>query len=477
MGSNSWLEKYKPKKIRNIVCNRTAVKRVRNWLDNYNKYRIITRKNKGTSRKRGRGKKRDNKVEINRSCMLITGNHGVGKTVVIDLILKEYGYVIQRLDFNKLKKGMNISTIMNSHNIIDIIKNNKTQKIAIVVDEIESITSTTKKSCIIELQKSNDIHWYCPIIYISNNKHNKMLSDLKKHSYEVRFYTPYRDDMKKILYEIVRNEKINIKDFYVYDLILDHCQSDIRRLINTLFDIHNMYSNKCITEEVIKRYINTSQKKDIDIDLFTATSKMLYEYINIDNCLSYYESHKVLLPLMIHQNYIANILINQAKKNHNKKITRISECLSNGDVTENYIYSTQNWSMQGIHGFYTCAETSFHICDNMRKIPKKLNLKFSTDLNKTSIKKINKKNIINTNKCFTNMNIMDYIYINKIVKKLIKNGEIERCINIMKNYNIKIDHFKSLLKIDKIMMTKNCLSAKNNKEIQKYIDINNSAHT
>ena len=64
----------------------------------------------------------------------------------------------------------------------------------------------------------------------------------------------------------------------------------------------------------------------------------------------------------------------------------------------------------------------------------------------------------------------------KIIKELIKNNEIERSVNIMKNYNIKIDHIKSLLKIDKIMTTKNSLSAKHNKEIQKYININNSAY-
>ena len=346
MGKNTWLEKYKPQKIKNIVCNRTAVKQIRNWLNNYRKYRIIARKNKSISRKRGRGKK-NKKIEINRSCMLITGSHGVGKTIVTDVILKEYGYVTRRLDFNKLKKGMNISNIMNSRNIIDIIKNNKTQKMAIVVDEIESITSTTKKNCIIELQKSNDIHWYCPIIYISNNQHNKMLSDLKKHSYEVKFYKPYRTDIRKILYEIVRNEKINIKDFCVYDLILDHCQFDIRRLINILFDIHNMYSNKCITKEIIKRYKNISQKKDIDIDLFTESSQILYDpYKNIDNYLCLYESHKVLLPFMFKENYQPIIFATHAKKNWLEKITTISECLSKGDVIENHIYSTQNWSMQ-----------------------------------------------------------------------------------------------------------------------------------
>ena len=42
-------------------------------------------------------------------------------------------------------------------------------------------------------------------------------------------------------------------------------------------------------------------------------------------------------------------------------------------------------------------------------------LDFPMDLNRTSIQKINKKNILNANKCLSTMNIHDYIYINQIV--------------------------------------------------------------
>ncbi|AYV82145.1 MAG: replication factor C large subunit, partial [Homavirus sp.] len=107
-------------------------------------------------------------------------------------------------------------------------------------------------------------------------------------------------------------------------------------------------------------------------------------------------------------------------------------------------------------------------------------LKFTTDLNKTSIKKINKKNINNTNKCFKDMNIFDYIYINKIIRKLIENGNIKECVEILKEYDIKLEHIESLLKIDKIETTKSIglkkseklktnLSSKQKKEFSKYL--------
>ena len=47
------------------------------------------------------------------------------------------------------------------------------------------------------------------------------------------------------------------------------------------------------------------------------------------------------------------------------------------------------------------------------------------------------------------MNIFDFIYINKIVRSLVVQGKIEECVNILKNYNIEIEHIESLLKMQK----------------------------
>ena len=62
----------------------------------------------------------------------------------------------------------------------------------------------------------------------------------------------------------------------------------------------------------------------------------------------------------------------------------VTESISRGDVIETNIYTDQNWYLQDIHGFITCAETSYHI-NKYNKIKKKLyyNLSFSSDLNKT----------------------------------------------------------------------------------------------
>jgi hypothetical protein len=149
-------------------------------------------------------------------------------------------------------------------------------------------------------------------------------------------------------------------------------------------------------------------------------------------------------------------------------IKKVGESVSTGDVVENYIYGDQSWEMQEIHGFHTCAATSYYLSEKMES-SLEVDLTFTTDLNKTSIKKINKKNINKTNRCFKNMNIFDYIYINKIIRKLIDDNKIEECVYLMKDYGVKLEHIESLLKIDKIKNTKTALTSKQKKEFKKYL--------
>lgn len=464
-----WINKYKPKKVTELTTNTTAIKSIFSWLMSFDKMKNETLKYINNKKQKKQTEKTDKTVKTTKSefksCMLVTGGHGVGKSTTVEVILKELNYNVLNLDINILKSGKNVEDVINkimlTSNIMTIMNNGEVKKMAIMVDEIESITAAAEKTCVTTLQKINEQYWYCPIIFISNNQHNKLLSDIKKASFEVKLWPPFPSEMKKILVKICNMENIKIRSEYVINKIINHSQSDIRRLIFTLQDIQNAYGNKLINTDIIDEYCLMSNKKDIDIDLYKATEELLYDYTNIDNCLRLFETEKVLLPLMVHQNYPKRVISKyKSEEDQHKLIQKISESLSTGDVIENYIYGDQNWEMQEIHGFHTCVATSYHLCNGVEEDDTKVKLAFAIDLNKTSIKRINKKNIINTNKCFKTMNINDYIYINKIIRKLILENNIKECVKLLKNYNIKLEHIESLLKIDKIKNTKTSLTSR-----------------
>jgi len=84
-------------------------------------------------------------------------------------------------------------------------------------------------------------------------------------------------------------------------------------------------------------------------------------------------------------------------------------------------------------------------------------------LNKTSIKQINKKNIINADKHFLNMNVFDYIYITKILFNMINTNDLQLLGHFLHTYGITLDNIEPVLKIDKIGKCKGTISAKKKK--------------
>lgn len=494
ISSSSWIKKYTPNQISDIVGNYTQIQKIKSWLQYFEKYKeelkdikVLEKeipkpqtktkvKTKVKVKVKPKPKKRTKTIKApkNTYCsILITGNHGVGKTTLANIVMRELGYEIVLFNPTAVKttkksksKAYNIfSHLSRKNSVIDIINNTKNKNKCILIDELESISSSTDKQNVLNLLKDNEISYNFPIIFISNNKHNKLLSDIKKISLEIKIWPLDYSNIKKILMNITLKEDIKINSESVVQKLIDYSQYDIRRLINILQDVKNTFQTKIVSVNNLDNYLESSTKKDVSYDLYKATDGLLTSYKSIDESLKYYETEKVLLPLMIHENHVKYIYYNVDSEDKQIDLsTSIAEVMSAGDVIENYIYGDQNWDLQELHGFYTCTIPSFYYNKNKDDFIERVETRFPQDLNKTSIKKINKKNIDNTNKCLFNMTIDDFIYINRIVKHLLEQNRIEECAELLKPYKMTKDHIESLLKIDKIDNTKASLTARQRKK-------------
>lgn len=445
-----WTNKYNPHNSENLVSHKKAIDKINNWLKNYNK----------------------KKEKAN---LIIIGYHGIGKTTIANILLKEHEYIPSYLDFNKIKNNKHIneyiSSLTKGQNISNIMCKNIQEKRALVIDEIETITSTIEKKALETLRKNNEKNRYLPIIFISDNQHNKFLTSLKKNCTVVLLHPPKNHELMKILENIIDKENIFIVESDVKEKIVKHSQGDIRRLINIVQDIHFIFKDRGITNNMLNKYLYNSKEKEIDIGLFDAAKYVFNNFKNVDDSLKLYEIQKTHLPLMMHEHYYKHILARCTnKKDKIKTLKKISELLSYGDFTEYHIYNNQDWDMQEFHGFYTCAATSFHINSINKKEQIYETYDFPQDLNKTSIKKINRKNVLNVEKKIKNLTIYDYIHMNQIIKKLLIEQNNEEIGNKLKDYGVSGDQIDSLLKIDKIKKTKdNGLSTKNKKKIASFL--------
>jgi hypothetical protein len=207
---------------------------------------------------------------------------------------------------------------------------------------------------------------------------------------------------------------------------------------------YQFYDKKVITEEDIDHFLEFSYKKDSDENLFDVTEELLGNYESIGESIRNYEIEKVFSPLMVHYNYPRFILRNTILKSKQLALAdKIAEQFSIGDVVENYIFEYQEWDMHDIHGYFTCVSPSYELHKSLNgKEPQMIKLDFTTDPNKTSIRKINKKNILKSKQCFQNMDINDFLYIKKM-------------IDLFNDYPIELEYIESLLKIDKITTSQN----------------------
>lgn len=466
------IEKYKPKSMSDIVGNKKQAIMIKEWLKQYYKP-----KNDKNSKENKERKKKKLSIE-DCSSIIITGPHGVGKTVAIEVAAKQAGFIFENVKTSTKNDNLEADT----DNIMNLL-NNKNTKTVKVIDEIESISSPQDKAHIISLLKKNSDAKMYPIVLISNGQHNKFLTEIKKLAFEVKFYKPFDSEIKKVISVVSKGENIKFQSMDTVNDILQYCKSDIRKLIFLMRDLKNISGKASISQKNFESYKLSSQSKDIDFNLFDSADNLLFNYKDIDSALNHFESQTVLLPLMVHQYYTDVIISNFDNEDKRFELARdVAESLSIGDVVENQIYGDQNWKAREIHGFYTCVNTSYNLCKDRSSLdPEKVKMVFPKDLNKTSIKKINRKNIDKTGDCIINKSIIDYIYISKIVKQLIKNGRYEECSQLLKPHGMKMEHIESLLKIEKIQSrsgsedgkektSKPTLTTKQKKDLQEFLE-------
>ena len=438
--------KYKPIKLGQIIGNYKSIDYVNKWLETYDEVKDFLKDN-GLLKKSSKGRKKklvnmsETEIEYSKrkGNLLITGPHGSGKSTIINIILKENNYDIINLNMldPKIKVDVDLISKLSIKNLTD---GNK--KMVLLIDELESVITLNDKVAVFNIIKDNNFNRWMPIIIITNNQHNKQLNETKKYSNEVKIYSPFQSEIIKWLYSICKFEKINL-EYELLPKFIEYCQNDMRKMLIQLDELKVNYSNIKITNSILDNFMDIMKKKDQDFDLYKATEKMLTNYENIDTCLELYEIEKVLGPLMIHENYHKFI--------DSDKYIKIIDNLSIGDILENYIYGEQNWDLLEIHGLISCAIPSYYINKYSNGI-KSNQLVFAADLNRTSVKKMNKKNINKTNesinknsrKNIRNKSIDEFIYMGEIVnKKESTNEEVTKESSTYINNIIKINKLKN----------------------------------
>ena len=175
--NNIWINKYQPKNLDEFIGNKPQILKIKNWLVNF--------------------ENSDNHA------IVISGGHGIGKNLLIKLLLAETGYLIKNIYSTNLKNKNIVSEIIHTYtktkNIYTSFNQSINQKYAIVIDDTESITLSSEKDNLLELFKHNTNNKYFPLIFISNLQHSKLINNLKKMSIDIQLNAPPLNDIKNYI--------------------------------------------------------------------------------------------------------------------------------------------------------------------------------------------------------------------------------------------------------------------------------------
>jgi len=330
--------KYRPHKLEEIVGNKTVIKPFIRWLLEWDA--------------------NDKKSK----CALVYGLNGVGKSLLVELILKKHDYNIINLSIDDDRDKETIN-----QTIKPLLKTKKTfngQDNCLVVSDIDScggdygfistLTDCIKETCI-------------PIICICDDRYNQNIKPILNYCLDFKLGKPTYQEIYSLIYKVVTTEQIKIGKSGV-DKLFEEANGDIRFILNSL-------------QLGVKR--GESHKNIQSANIFDTAGQLFSQENSIDEKIRYYWMSSDIHTLMVQENYIGNTLTAKDDLKRLENISYSADSLSDGEIFD------------ARFDFELAPHVAMNTIKATSKCNKKGMIKFPQFLGRTSTMNKNKKDKIN----------------------------------------------------------------------------------
>ena len=438
-----WTTKYQPKKLNDLIGNKTTINKLITWLDDWNSV-VLEGKTKKSETKFHRGQK-PTFENINARACLITGEPGIGKTSSVRLIAKLKNYHTYETNAsdqrNKLSINKNAGFMFDNKTLFCGEIQNKN---LIIMDEVDGMSGNEDRggiAAIIDIIKKTKT----PIICIANDRQNPKLKTLANYCYDLKFVHPDKRAIATRLAEICENENI-MCDINALEFLCEICGNDFRQCINYIELWAKNHKTLKFSEIANKDQKLQGKDEIVMIKNFDAAKELLNsksKNFSFNKLLDLYFIDYDLIPLLIQENYLSTFSSQNFnnKKEELENISLASDLISLGDNIEKKIKSQMDWRLLADRGLIGCC-TICKINKGFIPFPK-----FPEALGKiSSLNKI-KRETNELKECFKSYSgweirtqILPIFYSYMI--DYIMNGDIENVLNLMKKYHVTMEMFK-----------------------------------
>jgi hypothetical protein len=166
---------------------------------------------------------------------------------------------------------------------------------------------------------------------------------------------------------------------------------------------------------------NICMNNDFNIELYDNVKNVFSNNLDITNFFNIYNNNKILLPLLIHENYKSFLSKNiKNQKNLNQCIIEISDIILFSEQIDEHIFNKHKWNLQKLYSIISCQHISYIM--NHYKLKKNIidiKINYTRILTKNSTKSSNMKNYIEIFNKIKHIHNFDYTYVKFINKMLL----------------------------------------------------------
>lgn len=289
-----YLQKYKPKSIKEVVGNRKQMEEALKLAKEYKKGQAI----------------------------LLYGPSGVGKTLCAELIAKELNYELIELSSSDFRDYETIKK--------EVFEAGKQKSIfgkgkIILIDELE-VKDNGMIKAILELIRNSQY----PVILTTNDPWDKSLLPIRENAKMIKFDKIKTEDIKSFLANIAKKEKIIVED-KALEQLARMANGDLRAAI---IDLNTL-------DEVTEESIKALSKRELEQTIFE-TLKIIFKTKNFEIAkLAISQSEKDPEEIFL---WIEENLSKEYEKPED--LAKAFEYLAKADFFYSMIIKRQNWALE-----------------------------------------------------------------------------------------------------------------------------------